>query len=100
MATDDFDGEPDTRTVTFAGLRWYAAAKGYQPGWASVQFKEIYGCWPNGESVAEPQTIRSRLVRWIDKRNAKYAAQKRKERHESETNQQRCSNRASSGISR
>ena len=82
MRIDDVDGVPEheARMATFAGLRWYAAAKGYKPGWAARKFKTIYGVWPNGESVAEPEPPAGGLAHWINQQNAAYATAKRKER--------------------
>ena len=40
LATDD------TRNAVFAQLQALARARGYKPGWAAVQFKAKYGCWP------------------------------------------------------
>ena len=86
MATADFDGIPehDARTLTFARLAWYAEQKGYKPGYASAEFKAIYGCWPNGESKAVPQVVVAPLMHWINLQNAAFAAAKRRERIEKE----------------
>lgn len=53
-----------------AGLRGYAAERGYKSGWAAHQYKEAVGVWPPfGSHEIEPpppvrRWIKSRLIAW------------------------------------
>jgi hypothetical protein len=67
------------RHETFAGLKKYAEHRGYKPGWASMKFKELFGRWPNGESVEAAAPAPHELLVWIRRQNAAYAAKRRKD---------------------
>jgi hypothetical protein len=82
LPTEDFDGLDceKARTITMSGLIWYAQIKGYRPGWAVFRFLRIYGVWPNGECLVQPEPPRGELAWWINQQNALYATAKRRER--------------------
>ena len=67
------------RHSTYAGLRGYAERRGYKNGWISNKFKEIFGCWPNGESCEAAAPAGGGLLHWIRKGNSAYARGKREE---------------------
>jgi hypothetical protein len=74
---DGIDGKL-ARHATMARLKYYAEMKGYKPGWASFKFKMLFGCWPNGESVEEPQVPTTDLMKWMWKQAAEYSRLMRK----------------------
>ena len=64
--------------ATMARLKYYADMKGYKPGWASMKFKTLFGRWPNGESIEEPQVPTTDLLKWFWKQAAEYSREMRK----------------------
>jgi hypothetical protein len=80
MDATDTDGvDPEiARHSTMARLKYYAEMKGYKPGWAGMKFKKLFGCWPNGESIEEPQAPTTDLMRWFWKQAAEYSREMRK----------------------
>jgi len=73
----------EARRQAFAGLTWWASEKRYQKpiGWVRIKFRKLFGIWPdNSIELTPPAPIRIGLCRWLDKQNARYSAQRRKER--------------------
>lgn len=48
----------------FAELVWLQHEKHYKPGWAAANFKEIYGRWPEYDSI-EAEPVSEQLLGWI-----------------------------------
>jgi superfamily II DNA or RNA helicase len=63
-----------------AGLRGYAAERGYQPGWVAHKYQEKFGVWPNDPRVkhvaAGPVTFE--VSNWIRSQQIRYAKSKQK----------------------
>lgn len=86
MDDSDKDGieRHDARVKTYGALLWYADSKGYKPGYVTAKFKQIYGCFPNGEKAAAvAEAPSSELLHWIRRGNAAYA-RRRREREKAE----------------
>ena len=53
----------------FAGLRFIAESKGWNPGWASHKFKDKFGDWPDTATKATPASKPSAKVQgWLTSR--------------------------------
>ena len=82
LEAGDKDGieKYEARARTLAGLKWIADQKGYKQGeygWAAVSFKNIFGEWPNGESLVPPDAPQGGVMDWMKRRNAQYAKEMR-----------------------
>lgn len=61
----------------FSGLLWYAADKGYKPGWASNKYREKFGVWPN--SLAKiPAKPGADVIGYIRHSQIKWAKSKKR----------------------
>jgi hypothetical protein len=63
----------EARARMLAGLKWYGGQKGFKPGYPAAKFKDIYGCWPNGESGVPSDSPSKGAVWYIKRSNAEYA---------------------------
>lgn len=72
------DGKKDKFTAEqkrafYAGLLWYADAKGYKPGWASHKYNEKFKEWPNMRDHVEPCNPETVVLNWLKSRMIAYA---------------------------
>jgi hypothetical protein len=78
----DFDGldRSAARARTFAGLHWFAIQKNYKRlGWPRIKYLHLFDQWPDVTiEQTPPEQIRHFLMKWIEKQNAKRAAERRK----------------------
>lgn len=62
------------KQVFFSELLAYAQGKGYKQGWASNQFRERTGVWPNYYKGTPPaQSVSAQTMNWIKSRQIAYA---------------------------
>jgi hypothetical protein len=52
----------DPPSRVYAGLLAYAMHKGWQPGWASHAFKEIFGDWPHAQDRVPAMILGNFLI--------------------------------------
>jgi len=62
----------------FGELKMYARQHGYQSGWASNQFRERFGVWPNAYKDSPLQSVSPVTASWIKSRQIAYAKSKRR----------------------
>jgi len=71
------------RNHTYNSLLYFAREKHYKDGWAAWKFHVLYGDWPNDDDryvLEVERPLRSELLMWITRNQAKRAAERRKER--------------------
>jgi DNA repair protein RadD len=62
----------------WSGLLWFCEARGYRRGWASNQYREKFGVWPQGmNDISSPPDATCRG--WVTSRAIAYAKAKKKE---------------------
>lgn len=60
---------PEDKKDFYAGLRFIAESKGWNPGWASHKFKDKFGEWPDTATKAMPASEPSAKVQgWLKSR--------------------------------
>lgn len=62
----------------YSGLLWYAADRGWRPGWASNQYRERYGVWPNAYRDVKPSPPTPRVKGFITHQMVKYSKSKQR----------------------
>jgi len=80
MQWHDVDGVPreEAERRTLSGLLWFANARGYKPGWASVKFKALFGKWPDREKGVDAEAPVGGLMNWVTREQLAYAAECRR----------------------
>jgi superfamily II DNA or RNA helicase len=61
------------KEALFGQLRVYARRKGYSDGWASNQFKGLFGVWPNAVRHCPDREPTPEVLSWIKSRQIAYA---------------------------
>jgi DNA repair protein RadD len=67
---------PEQKGKFFAGLKQIAIDRGYKPGWASNQYRQKFGVWPNAYKHVEPQEPTTEVRNWVKSRQIAYAKQR------------------------
>jgi superfamily II DNA or RNA helicase len=65
--------DPAARAEWHAMLIYIANERGYKPGWAAVNYKEKFGCWPPYGSNPEPIPPTPEVRSWVRSRLIAYA---------------------------
>ncbi len=61
----------------YAQLKGYAEEHGYQEGWASNQYRQAAGTWPNAYRGVSPQSPTPAVWSWIRSRQIAYAKRRK-----------------------
>ena len=69
----------EDKALFFGMLEYYRREKGYAQGWASHQFKEKFGVWPNSFKNCDPVEPNDKFRNYIKYLNIKWAKSKKKE---------------------
>ena len=67
----------DQKKAFFGGLKNYGRNHGYAPGWASNQYREKFGVWPNAYKNAIPCEPSEEVIRFIKAGIIKYKARQK-----------------------
>lgn len=72
---------PDAHKASFLGeLMLYAQEKGYKSGWATNQYRERFGVWPNKIRPVQVSQVGSVTRDWILSRQIKWAKRQEKQK--------------------
>jgi DNA repair protein RadD len=68
------DRENIDRETFLAGLKAHGIMKGYKPGWASNQYREKFGVWPNNDIAHVPPAaaVTEEAAKWITHQRIKW----------------------------
>ena len=64
---------PEVKIAFFGGLKAYANARGYSPGWAAHKYRRKYGVWPNKYKDAQPVEPNDAVLVFIKREHIAYA---------------------------
>lgn len=67
------DMSHDEKAIFYGGLKAYASARNYKPGWAANQYKAKTGVWPNAYKNAPEVPPTPEVMGWIRHQQIKYA---------------------------
>lgn len=67
------DWDSERKAEFYGGLVNYGQSKGYRPGWASNQYREKFGVWPNAYKNAPPIPPNEDVTGWIKHQQIKFA---------------------------
>ena len=64
--------------ATFGQLKWIANERGYNDGWISHKFRELFGTWPGPGTKSHPISSPSpELASWVKSQQIRYAKRRR-----------------------